>query len=56
LTPYREDSQLHLRDLNSFEARAVVGSSGAKQPFFSPDGKWIALFAQEGSKKDHSVW
>ncbi len=41
-----EDSQLYLRDLNSFEVRAVPGSSGAKQPFFSPDGKWIAFFAQ----------
>jgi eukaryotic-like serine/threonine-protein kinase len=41
-----EDSQLHLRDLSSFEARAVAGSSGAKQPFFSPDGKWVAFFAQ----------
>ena len=41
-----EDSQLYLRDLNSFEARAVGGSSGAKQPFFSPDGKWVAFFAQ----------
>jgi serine/threonine-protein kinase len=41
-----EDSQLYLRDLNSFEARPVPGSSGAKQPFFSPDGKWVAFFAQ----------
>jgi Tol biopolymer transport system component len=41
-----EDSQLYLRDLNSFEARAVAGSSGAKEPFFSPDGKWVAFFAQ----------
>jgi serine/threonine-protein kinase len=41
-----EDSQLYLRDLNSFEARAVPGSSGARQPFFSPDGKWVAFFAQ----------
>jgi len=38
--------QLYLRDLNSFEARAVAGSSGAAQPFFSPDGKWVAFFAQ----------
>jgi eukaryotic-like serine/threonine-protein kinase len=38
--------QLYLRDLNSFEARAVPGSSGALQPFFSPDGKWVAFFAQ----------
>ena len=41
-----EDSQLYLRDLNSFEARAVAGASGARQPFFSPDGKWVAFFAQ----------
>jgi serine/threonine-protein kinase len=40
------DSQLYLRDLNSFEPRVVAGSSGAHQPFFSPDGKWIAFFAQ----------
>ncbi len=24
----------------------MAGSSGAKQPFFSPDGKWVAFFAQ----------
>jgi eukaryotic-like serine/threonine-protein kinase len=41
-----DDSQLYLRDLNSFETRAVTGASGAKQPFFSPDGKWVAFFAQ----------
>ena len=38
--------QLYLRHLDSFEARAVAGSSGAQQPFFSPDGKWVAFFAQ----------
>jgi Tol biopolymer transport system component len=41
-----DDTQLYLRDLNSFEARPVAGSSGAAQPFFSPDGKWVAFFAQ----------
>ena len=41
-----DDAQLYLRELNSFEARAVAGSSGARQPFFSPDGKWVAFFAQ----------
>ncbi len=40
------DAQLYLRDLNAFEPRVVAGSSGARQPFFSPDGKWIAFFAQ----------
>ena len=41
-----EDSQLYLRDLNSFEARPVAGATGARQPFFSPDGRWVAFFAQ----------
>jgi eukaryotic-like serine/threonine-protein kinase len=40
-----DDAQLYLRDLNSFEARAVAGSRGARQPFFSPDGRWVAFFA-----------
>ncbi|MBI3471532.1 MAG: serine/threonine-protein kinase, partial [Candidatus Solibacter usitatus] len=41
-----DDTQLYVRDLNAFEARPVAGSSGAKGPFFSPDGKWVAFFAQ----------
>ncbi len=41
-----DEPQLYLRHLDSFEARAVAGSSGAQQPFFSPDGKWVAFFAQ----------
>ncbi len=40
------DSQLFLRDLNAFDPVTVPGSSGAKQPFFSPDGTWVAFFAQ----------
>jgi Tol biopolymer transport system component/predicted Ser/Thr protein kinase len=41
-----EEPQLYLRNLNSFQSRAVPGSSSAEQPFFSPDGRWIAFFAQ----------
>jgi len=41
-----DGAQLYLRDLDSFEARKVVGAVGAQQPFFSPDGKWVAFFAQ----------
>ena len=40
------EPQLYLRHLDSFEARPVAGSSGAEHPFFSPDGKWVAFFAQ----------
>jgi serine/threonine-protein kinase len=43
--------QLYLRDLNSFDSRPVPGSSGAEQPFFSPDGKWVAFFTQEQLQK-----
>ena len=46
-----DEPQLYLRDLNSFDARPVAGSSGARQPFFSPDGKWLAFFAQGQLKK-----
>ena len=41
-----DDPQLYLRDLDASSARAVPGSRGARQPFFSPDGKWVAFFAQ----------
>jgi serine/threonine-protein kinase len=41
-----DEPQLYLRDLSAFEPRAVTGSSGALQPFFSPDGKWVGFFAQ----------
>jgi serine/threonine protein kinase/Tol biopolymer transport system component len=41
-----EETQLYLRDLSSFEPRVVAGSTGALQPFFSPDGRWVAFFAQ----------
>jgi Tol biopolymer transport system component len=41
-----DEPLLYLRDLNSFEARVVAGSNGAREPFFSPDGKWVAFFAQ----------
>jgi Tol biopolymer transport system component len=40
------DTRLYLRDINAFETRTVPGSSGAKQPFFSPNGEWVAFFAQ----------
>ena len=38
-------SQLVVRDMGSFESRVLGGTEGAGQPFFSPDGEWIAFFA-----------
>ena len=40
-----ETSQLYLRALDSFSARAVHASEGAQYPFFSPDGQSVAFFA-----------
>ncbi len=45
------EAQLYLRHLDSFEARTLAGSSGAEQPFFSPDGRWVGFFAQGRLKK-----
>ena len=37
--------QLYLRDLDAFDAQPLPGSEGARYPFFSPDGQWVAFFA-----------
>jgi eukaryotic-like serine/threonine-protein kinase len=38
-------SQLYHRRLDTFESRAIVGTEGARYPFFSPDGEWVGFFA-----------
>ena len=35
--------QLFLRTLNDVRTRAVAGTEGGEQPFFSPDGKWLGF-------------
>ena len=37
--------QLYVRDLASTEVRLVPGVVGARLPFWSPDGRWLAYFA-----------
>jgi serine/threonine-protein kinase len=44
-------AQLFVRELGSPEARALPGTEAASNPFFSPDGQWIAFFAQQKLKK-----
>jgi Tol biopolymer transport system component len=39
------DKQLFVRDLTAFEPKPLPGTNGATQPFFSPDGRSIAFFA-----------
>jgi serine/threonine-protein kinase len=44
-------SQLVLRPLDSMESHVIAGTSGARAPFFSPDGRWIAFFDGSWLKK-----
>ena len=41
----RGRSQLFLRALAGLEAQPLPGTDNALNPFFSPDGEWIAFFA-----------
>ena len=42
---------LYVRDLDDVTARPLAGTQDADQPFFSPDGRWIAFFAESKLKK-----
>ncbi len=43
--------QLFVRRLDDDTATVIPGSEGAHNPFFSPDGQWVAFFAGEKLKK-----
>jgi serine/threonine protein kinase/Tol biopolymer transport system component len=43
--------QIYLRAMNSSESRPLTGTEGAVDPFFSPDGQWVAFFAGGKMKK-----
>ncbi|MFI5312270.1 MAG: protein kinase, partial [Gemmatimonadales bacterium] len=38
-------TQLYLRPLDELRSRALDGTVGAQEPFFSPDGKWIGFWS-----------
>ncbi|HET9402301.1 MAG TPA: protein kinase, partial [Candidatus Acidoferrales bacterium] len=42
---------LYLRRLDQSDATVVAGSEGARDPFFSPDGQWVAFFTADKLKK-----
>ena len=44
-------TQLFLREMDALEPVAIAGTTNALAPFFSPDGKWIAFFADGELKK-----
>ncbi|HEV2021060.1 MAG TPA: protein kinase, partial [Terriglobales bacterium] len=43
--------RLYLRSISELEATPIPGSDDALNPFFSPDGKWVAFFAGGKLKK-----
>jgi Tol biopolymer transport system component/DNA-binding winged helix-turn-helix (wHTH) protein len=48
---YVSQSRLFTRMLDQSDATELPGTEGAKSPFFSPDGKWVAFFAGDALKK-----
>jgi eukaryotic-like serine/threonine-protein kinase len=44
-------AQLYVRDLSSVESHALSGTTSARQPFWSPDGRWIGFFARGKLRK-----
>jgi len=42
---------LYVRPVDRFDASRLAGTEGAIAPFFSPDGRWIAFFADGKLKK-----
>jgi serine/threonine-protein kinase len=44
-------TRLFLRKLDQLQASALAGTERATSPFFSPDGQWIAFFADGKLKK-----
>jgi Tol biopolymer transport system component len=43
--------QLYLRALDALQVEPIPGTDGARQPFFSPDGAWVAFFTAAGELK-----
>jgi serine/threonine-protein kinase len=46
-----QDYKLYLRRMDQLQSTALSGTAGAKHPFFSPDGEWIAFFTNTHLKK-----
>jgi Tol biopolymer transport system component len=46
-----ERPQIYVRRLDQLQGAPLVGTQGARDPFFSPDGQWIGFFADTKLKK-----
>jgi serine/threonine-protein kinase len=43
--------ELYLRHIDSLDTKAIPGTEGGEQPFFSPDGQWVGFFARGKLRK-----
>jgi len=43
--------RLYLRQMDQFDSTPIVGTEEANEAFFSPDGEWLAFFADRQLKK-----
>ncbi len=48
---YIARGRLFTRRLDQSNATEMAGTQGASEPFFSPDGQWVAFYAQAALKK-----
>src|SRR5262249_4242813 len=48
---YVANDQLYVRAMGRLDVRALPGTEGARSPFFSPDGRWVAFFTMNTLKK-----
>src|SRR5260370_18603628 len=54
---YGEDrkTQLYSRKLGSFQSAPIAGTEGARGPFFSPSGEWVAFINDDGKLEKVSL-
>ena len=43
-------NRLYVQSLDSLESQPLEGTEGALQPFFSPDGQWVAFFTRTAER------
>lgn len=46
-----DSARLYVRRLDALQATPLAGTEGARNPFFSPDGKWVGFFDAAKLKK-----
>ncbi|NDQ57645.1 MAG: protein kinase [Acidipila sp.] len=46
-----QKQRIYVRSLDQLQATVLAGTENARDPFFSPDGQWIAFFADDKLKK-----